>query len=546
MRRFGEWLWRQHARHFFGVLAGCTSVAMMALLGLPAVVVGAIYLDLTIGAGVIWAAILLAGVASSAGVIFFVLRARLAPIRRWTDGDRSDPTATWLALVRLPHWLSRCIMAVGLPVNLATSYLAAAAMASPTPAGYVGLAYAYVLLHLTAAVLYTSAAQIAVRPAAEEVGSHLVGPDRQLTSASHLVRQLLDEGGWTIRRRFVLGAFVLASLASYTTPLLVLGGAADQTDYLLAVAGGGAIAMYLVWLLDAGMIRPTITSVQDLIEGTMRVRRGDLDTPIAVSTIDELGDLAAAFNEMQSGLQERQSLRSAFGSYVDPLLASRLLESGSLVFEGEELEVSVLFADVRDFTTFAEGVGPAEAVALLNRLFDVVVPVIHEHDGHANHYLGDGLLAVFGAPQPIDRHADAAVTAAIEIQHRVRAEFGGELRIGIGINTGPVIAGTVGGGGRHEFTVIGDTVNVAARVEQLTKDTGDLVLVTEATRAALSAPRPRSTRRGAFDLRGKTSAVALHAITVGRARRTPPALARSTPATVLATDPHRFTPSEDQ
>ena len=89
------------------------------------------------------------------------------------------------------------------------------------------------------------------------------------------------------------------------------------------------------------------------------------------------------------------------------------------MFEGEDLVVSVLFADVRDFTSYAEAVAPAAAVDRLNRLFDVMVPVMHEHGGHANHYLGDGLLAVFGAPQPLERHADAAVAAAVEIQRRV-------------------------------------------------------------------------------------------------------------------------------
>ena len=197
---------------------------------------------------------------------------------------------------------------------------------------------------------------------------------------------------------------------------------------------------------------------------------------------------------------------------MDPALARRLIESGSAVFEGEEVVVTVLFADVRAFTSYSEGVAPTEAVALLNTLFDVIVPVLHEHDGHANHYLGDGLLAIFGAPNPLERHADAAVEAAIEIQRRVKTVFGTSLRLGIGINTGPVIAGTVGGGGRHEFTVIGDTVNVAARVEQLTKETGDAILIGEATRLALSTPRPRTTKRGEFDLRGKTTKVVLHAV----------------------------------
>ena len=255
-----------------------------------------------------------------------------------------------------------------------------------------------------------------------------------------------------------------------------------------------------------------VEPIHDLLRATERVQRGDLSEPVVVRFPDEFGDLAISFNVMQQGLRERQALHAAFGSYVDPLLAQRLIESGSSMFEGEETEVSVLFADVRDFTSFSEGVEPAEAVQLLNRLFDVIVPVLHEHGGHANHYLGDGLLAIFGAPNPMEAHADAAVAAAVDIQQRVRTEFGATLRLGIGVNTGLVIAGTVGGGGRHEFTVIGDTVNVAARVEQLTKDTGDAILITEATRSALSTPRPRTTKRGEFDVRGRASKLALHAV----------------------------------
>jgi adenylate cyclase len=270
--------------------------------------------------------------------------------------------------------------------------------------------------------------------------------------------------------------------------------------------------VYFGVVFDFGLLRPTLRPLEDVAAATARVRRGDVHTPVPVSSLDELGDLAAAFNEMQRGLAERESLQAAFGSYVDPALARRLVESGSAVFEGEELELTVLFVDVRDFTSYAELVTPAGAVEQLNRLFEVVVPVLHEHGGHANHYLGDGLLAVFGAPEPLERHADEAVAAAVAIHRGVRAALGPALRLGIGINSGPVIAGTVGGGGRHEFTVIGDTVNTAARVEQLTKETGDAILMTEATRAALSSPKPRSTKRGAFDLKGKAAAVTVHAV----------------------------------
>jgi class 3 adenylate cyclase len=257
---------------------------------------------------------------------------------------------------------------------------------------------------------------------------------------------------------------------------------------------------------------PSLQPIRDLAAGTARITAGDYSEPLPAVQDDDLGVLVAMFNRMQVGLRERESLHAAFGSYVDPALAHRLLESGSSMFEGEDVVVTVLFADVRGFTSYAEGVEPAAAVERLNALFDVMVPVIQDHGGHANHYLGDGLLAVFGAPLPLVDHASAAVAAAIELQRRVRSAFGAELQVGIGINTGPVIAGTVGGGGRHEFTVIGDTVNVAARVEQLTKETRDAILITDATRSALATPRPRTTKRGEFEVRGKTARVVLHAV----------------------------------
>jgi adenylate cyclase len=285
-----------------------------------------------------------------------------------------------------------------------------------------------------------------------------------------------------------------------------------ESAILVMAATATLSSGYLLLLFGGLLVRPTLRPVAGLTVATERVRRGDFDRPVPVTTADDFGELSAAFNDMQRGLREREALQDAFGSYVDPVLARRLIESGSSVFAGEELVVTVLFADVRDFTEFAERVDAAAAVERLNLLFDLMVPVLHEHGGHANHYLGDGLLAVFGAPQPLDGHADAAVAAAIEIQRRIRSAFGTSLRLGIGINTGSVIAGTVGGGGRHEFTVIGDTVNTAARVEQLTKETGDAILVTDATRAALSSPRPRSTKRGAFAVRGKAAGVTLHAV----------------------------------
>ena len=136
-----------------------------------------------------------------------------------------------------------------------------------------------------------------------------------------------------------------------------------------------------------------------------------------------------------------------------------------------------------------------------------MVPAVVKAGWHAKKFLGDGALAVFGAPNDLVDHADAAVSAAVLIQRLVAQRFGGELRIGIGINTGVVIAGTIGGGGKLEFTLIGDTVNVAARVEQFTKTTGDAILLTGQTVEALSSRPAALTDRGFHALKGKSAAV---------------------------------------
>ena len=150
---------------------------------------------------------------------------------------------------------------------------------------------------------------------------------------------------------------------------------------------------------------------------------------------DETGRLAQSFNMMVEGLDERDRLREAFGAYVDPGLAERVLREGADL-AGEELEVSVMFLDVRDFTAFAERSEPTEVVALLNDLWALVVPALLRHGGHANKFIGDGLLAVFGAPEHLPDHAERAVAAALEIAELVHERYGGRIAVGIGVNSG--------------------------------------------------------------------------------------------------------------
>ena len=286
-------------------------------------------------------------------------------------------------------------------------------------------------------------------------------------------------------------AFLFAVLGAM---LAVVFDRASADPVLCAVIACALTIGFAVPQSVGAMFSPSLRPIRDLAQGTERVAAGDYSRRLPVVQDDDLGALAASFNRMQAGLAERQRLQAAFGTYVGPALAARLLEQGDDVFTGERREVTVMFVDVRDFTPFAEANTAEDTVARLNALFEIVVPAVVDAGGHVNKFLGDGALTVFGAPNDLADHASAAVSAAVLIHRLVAERFGGALRIGIGINTGVVIAGTIGGGGKLEFTLIGDAVNVAARVEQLTKTTGDAILLTGQTVDAL-ASRPTATHR---------------------------------------------------
>jgi class 3 adenylate cyclase len=303
---------------------------------------------------------------------------------------------------------------------------------------------------------------------------------------------------------------VLAAAFAFAVAGAMLAVAIDrvrENPVLVVVIACGLAVFFAVPITIGASFAPSLQPLRDLAEGTVRVAAGDYSQRLPVVQDDDLGALAESFNRMQTGLAERQRLQAAFGTYVDPALAARLLDQGDDVFTGERRQVTVMFVDIRDFTPFAEANTAEDTVARLNALFEIVVPTVVDAGGHVNKFLGDGALAVFGAPNDLAEHAGAAVSAAMLIHRRVAERFGGELRIGIGINTGVVIAGTIGGGGKLEFTLIGDTVNVAARVEQLTKTTGSTILLTQQSVDALASRPPGLIDRGFHVLKGKSAAV---------------------------------------
>jgi adenylate cyclase len=296
--------------------------------------------------------------------------------------------------------------------------------------------------------------------------------------------------------------------------LALSGDQSSKNPHQLAVAmvvlGGVGLTAGLLAVTVAA--RATADPVDSVRRALARVQQGDFAVRVPVYDGTQIGQLQLGFNEMVAGLAERERIREAFGTYVDKDVAERILQEGTDL-RGEQVEVTIMFIDVRDFTPFAERTSAEQVLAAINELFEQIVPVIRKHGGHIDKFVGDGLLAVFGAPRRLADHADRALAAAVEIAEQVHSGAG--LEIGIGLNSGTVVAGNVGGAGRLEFSVIGDAVNVAARVEAATRQTGDAILLTERTRELLNTDAPPLVERPPVPLKGKSEPVRLYAPALG-------------------------------
>ncbi|MDP1645778.1 MAG: adenylate/guanylate cyclase domain-containing protein [Thiobacillus sp.] len=256
-----------------------------------------------------------------------------------------------------------------------------------------------------------------------------------------------------------------------------------------------AIATTLGLIFAAFVTRSLVDPVKRLLGGTRAVEAGDLDVEILVRTHDELATLATSFNHMVVGLREKERIRETFGQYVDPRIVKSLLENRFAADKGERQVMTVFFSDLADFTRLCEDLTPDAAVRFLNRYFSLMSEVIRTRQGIVDKYIGDSVMAFWGPPftDPSD-HATLCCLAALEQMARMEAfrawlpeMFGVAhglpvVNVRMGIASGEVTVGNIGSETSRGYTVIGDTVNLASRLEQANKFYGTRILVSETTR----------------------------------------------------------------
>jgi adenylate cyclase len=246
-----------------------------------------------------------------------------------------------------------------------------------------------------------------------------------------------------------------------------------RRNILLAAGGLLVVGVLLAFAASTRVTRP----LRRLRQGVNQLAAGDLSVRVEPTTGDEVGELTRAFNEMGESLTKKQKLETAFRRYVSDHVLNEVMEHPEgIPLEGELREVTLIVVDVRDFSRVSEGMAPRKVVSFLNEALDLITSRLLEHGGTVDKYVGDAVLAYFGAPLSTDDHAERAVAAAIAIQREVEErndkpnasnEPPMPLRLGIGIHTGPVVVGNIGTDRKMDYTVIGDAVNVAHRLEKL-------------------------------------------------------------------------------
>lgn len=252
------------------------------------------------------------------------------------------------------------------------------------------------------------------------------------------------------------------------------------------------IVLFGVFFISTGVLNRLVSKsiaqpLENMLDAMRKIRDGDYSTRIRVLANDEIGVLGDAGNVMIKGLAEREMLRTTFGKYVTPEIRDEIL-SGRIPLEGERREATVMFADLRNFTPFVETTPPEEAISGMRAYFTAMHRAIRLHRGLVLQFVGDEIEVVFGVPVHFEDHSDAAVLAALEMRRALK-ELNRQRSIqgkpafahGIGIHAGNVLAGNSGSDEQSAYALIGNTVNVASRIQGLTKELGCDILASQKT-----------------------------------------------------------------
>jgi len=302
-----------------------------------------------------------------------------------------------------------------------------------------------------------------------------------------------------VKTRLVV-VFLMVSLI----PLMVLGVSAytKASSLLTADPKSGsliisALLIQIIFITTTGALTALLLSlivsksvskpIREMKNSMQEVARGNLDVKINVVSNDEIGALGEGFNSMISGLRDSEAIKESFGKYISEEVRDEIL-SGRVPLDGEMKRATLLFSDLRDFTPFVESTHPKQVVAIMNQYFTEMATAIKENNGLILQFVGDEIEAVFGAPVSYDDHPDMAIRAALSMQNRLaqlnerlRGQNINPIRHGIGVHTGAVLAGIIGSKERSSYALVGDTVNLASRIQGLTKDFSCEIILSQTT-----------------------------------------------------------------
>ncbi|MBI5029726.1 MAG: HAMP domain-containing protein [Chloroflexi bacterium] len=284
--------------------------------------------------------------------------------------------------------------------------------------------------------------------------------------------------------------------------------------FILVIGIGASIGMAIF------VTRSIVDPLQAIQNAMAQVEQNHLHARVPVVTNDELGYVGERFNLMTAGLRQGEMFRTLLNLYVSPEVARQAITEGAKL-GGKTVECTVLFSDIRDFTGLSESLPPTELITLINRYMTAMVATIVRNGGIVNKFGGDSLLAIFGSPlNPNADHAARAIHTALDMRHALQEFNQAEseanaplLEIGIGVATGTVVAGNVGGKERIEYTVIGDTVNLAARLQGKTRELNHKILISEETfHAACADITVDAQALPSITVKGKHQPVAVYAL----------------------------------